>query len=81
MALNRYWFRWRTPDEGWGLGPSSPEGWIATILFAVIDGGVTIYLTTLSSLKGKEPWLPFLWAMGCLAVFIVLMLAKAEPKR
>jgi hypothetical protein len=74
MTGRRPWFRKKR--YGWGLEPGSPEGWIATLLFLLIDsGGVFVLIPFVAR---TQPWILMAWAFGWLAVFIALMIAKGE---
>jgi len=81
MVQNRYWFARRTTSQGSGFVPISPAGWIAIIVFVIIDGGGTLTWTLMPSIMDAKPWLPIAWALGWLAPFIALLYAKCEPKR
>ena len=71
MGAPRYWFRRKS--FGWGLEPGSPEGWIATIVFVVVDTGGTFAL-----MPYVAPWITIAWAFTWLAAFAVLVIAKGE---
>ena len=77
MDDKRYWFRQKTTDYGKGFVPASPAGWIAIVIFVLIAGGGTVYL----SIMDTRPFLPVVWALGWLVPFIVLLYAKCEPKQ
>ena len=71
MATPRYWFRRKR--FGWGLEPGSPQGWIATILFAVVDAGGVFAL-----MPYVAPRITVVWAFAWIAVFTVVVIAKGE---
>jgi len=80
MSQKRYWFRRKTPDEGWGIAPGSLEGWIATLIFVIVDvGGVA--LLGLFMRNSTHAWILVAWAFAWLAAFLVLMFATCEPLR
>jgi hypothetical protein len=63
MSEKRYWFRKKTSDEGWGIAPGSREGWIATMIFVIIDvGGVAVLGRSLRN--GPHEWVLIAWAFG-----------------
>jgi len=79
MPEKHYWFRKRPPEQGWGLGPGSREGWIATVIFLIVDaGGVAILIPLVAD---THWWLLIAWAFGWLAAFLVLVFAMSEPLR
>ncbi len=74
MNERRYWFRKRSNEKGWGLGPGSPEGWVAILALFVVDiGGIAI----LKHLVAQ--WVLILWVFGWLAAFLALVILKGEP--
>lgn len=79
MDERRYWFQWRLPDQGWGIGPSSAAGWIATGIFVVMDIGGVAVLRRFSRHTPYE-WTLIAWAFGCLAAYITLVIAKVAPR-
>lgn len=74
MTGRRIWFRKKR--YGWGLEPGSPEGWIATLVFLLIDTGGVFALIPL--VGRTQPWVLMVWAFGWLGVFIVLIVVKGE---
>jgi hypothetical protein len=81
MTQSRYWFSRRTTGRGRGIVPSSREGWIATIIFVIVDGGGAVALVNTPTIMDTKPWVPIVWALDWFAAFLALMLAKCEPKR
>ena len=74
MDPPHHWFRRKR--FGWGLAPSSREGWIATFLFvAIAVGGVTALMPLVG---GTRPWVLVAWAIVWLAAFSALIIAKGE---
>lgn len=75
MNERRCWFRRKR--IGWGLEPGSREGWIATGIFVLVDtGGV---LALIPFVGRTHAWIVTVWALGWLAAFLALVLAKGEP--
>jgi hypothetical protein len=74
MIERHYWFIKRSRDQGWGLEPGSPQGWIATLAFVVIEIAGIVMLRPL-----VPPWVLCIWAFGWLAAFVSLVLYKGEP--
>jgi hypothetical protein len=68
------WFR-RT-RFGWGLEPGSREGWIATVVFAIIAvGGVAALMPVVVTTRC---WVLVAWAIAWSLAFIALVVAKGE---
>jgi hypothetical protein len=79
MPEKRYWFSKRKPGAGWGWQPCSRAGWIATVLFVVVDaGGVAVLLPQITDTNW---WMLSAWCIGWTAAFFVFVFAKGEPLR
>jgi hypothetical protein len=77
MPERHYWFRKRKPGQGGSYAPASREGWIATVVFVVVDaGGVAVLLPRISETNW---WMLSMWCVGWAAAFLVLVFAKGEP--
>lgn len=78
MPEKRYWFRRRTAEEGWGIAPNSRAGWIATLIFFIIDtGGVACLGWRMGNHLNDEVLAG--WAFGWSVAFVALMFATCEP--
>jgi hypothetical protein len=62
-----FWFKRKR--YGWGWSPGSPEGWVATAVFAVV--------TIVGSGPLKWDW-P--WTVVATIAFLGLVIAKGEPQ-
>lgn len=72
---DRYWFRRKR--FGWGLEPGAAQGWVATLIFFIVDCGGTFVL--MPFVVRTRPWILIAWAFGWMAAFIALVIAKGEP--
>jgi hypothetical protein len=79
MSEKHYWFRKRKPGKGGSYVPGSREGWIATLIFFVVDAGGLAILIPLAD--DAHWWVVPAWGIGWTAAFLALVFAKGEPLR
>jgi ABC-type amino acid transport system permease subunit len=77
MSENHYWFRKRRPGKGGSYVPASREGWIATLIFFILDtGGVAILIPLFAE---THWWIIIAWVIGWTTAFLAVLFAKGEP--
>jgi hypothetical protein len=76
MDQHDYWFRRKR--FGWGLEPRNRKGWLATAIFAIVEAGGVFALKRISA--RSQPRIIVAWAFVWLALFLRVILHRAEPK-
>jgi hypothetical protein len=75
MQGQNYWFRKKR--RGWGYEPGSRKGWIATVMFLLVDcGGIAVLIPMYAA---RQWWVIVAWCIGWTAAFLALVFAKGEP--
>ena len=76
--MSRYWFLPKT--YGYGATPSTWEGWVATLVFAVVFGALTIVAANplLVGLPADRAWRVAFGALAALALGVFMLIAAMK---
>ena len=81
MAEKHYWFRKRTSGKRSGWTPATREGWIATLVFFVVELGGMALLSFFFLNTPRLVWMLGAWCVGCTAAFLAIVFSTGEPLR